>query len=307
MLFQFLRPSKKKPQEQNQMAIAPLEPTKHPIEREYCYTGQNACQNNKFSETNQQNLEWIENMISLSAYMREMNACINGTKKSNRPEPSTVNGMKCAHHTLFGHVYDWAGQYRECRIAGRGQSHLDTEFVANEMQRLSDSIRKTPLTRKTDAKTIAHELQEFCTQFNYIHPFVNGNGRTQMLLSVQLAKSAGYDLFLTPDDIALFDKARTSMYAGDSSPLEEIIASRLFREDDPSDLHQALKKGVAEKHAELPSEDDLIRGSGNIGYAILIHDPDYPRRRATGRTMPSFIQKIIDKHTEPTEQEGPEP
>ena len=67
MLFQFLRPSKKKPQEQNQMAIAPLEPTKYPIEREYCYTGQNACLINKFSETNQQNLEWIENMISLSA------------------------------------------------------------------------------------------------------------------------------------------------------------------------------------------------------------------------------------------------
>ena len=104
----------------------------------------------------------------------------------------------CAiHRHLFQDVYPWAG---ELRTIDMRKTTPDAEFflpvamlrpaAANAFAQLREEHMLAGLAREDLIDRLAHHYD----QVNYLHPFREGNGRTQRLLWDRLAVAAGWEL-----------------------------------------------------------------------------------------------------------------
>lgn len=100
---------------------------------------------------------------------------------------------KALHRFLFSDLYAWAGQTRTVNIA-----KLGTQFCPADEIESSASRVFTRLARRKHLTNLVYEdfvdgLVDFYISTNYLHPFREGNGRTQRAFISQLAENAGYE------------------------------------------------------------------------------------------------------------------
>ena len=104
------------------------------------------------------------------------------------------------HRRLFGDVYPWAGQNRTVPIArGATGSAAPSEFMPPEQLDESLDLWAGALHAEHCLQDMGQEhfidrLGDMYAALNYIHPFREGNGRTQREFFTQLAAAAGYAL-----------------------------------------------------------------------------------------------------------------
>jgi cell filamentation protein len=101
-----------------------------------------------------------------------------------------------AHKYLFEGVYAWAGQFRKVDMA-KGNTHfLEARFLyeaVNDIQRRLDEFKSVPMGNKF---LVAQRLGDIISALNYMHPFREGNGRTQRLMLEAMARAKGFELQL---------------------------------------------------------------------------------------------------------------
>lgn len=127
------------------------------------------------------------------------------------------------HRHLFQDVYPWAGKIRTVRIFKDRSAFCYPEHIDREMRRLFAGLAKQKYLRGLNARTFAGKAAHFLAELNAIHPFREGNGRTQLSFLVILADRAGHRLTrqrFTPEAtlsgmIASFD--------GNEKPLADLI------------------------------------------------------------------------------------
>lgn len=104
---------------------------------------------------------------------------------------------RAIHHHLFQDVYDWAGQYRSVRIA-KGQSMFCyPEHIAGQMDALFLRLRAAAFEDGADRDMFVTAAADFLAELNAIHPFREGNGRTQLTFLFLLGARAGHPLDMT--------------------------------------------------------------------------------------------------------------
>jgi cell filamentation protein len=87
----------------------------------------------------------------------------------------------CAvHRHLFGDVYGWAGTYRTVRIAKGETMFCYPENIAAQMDALFGGIEGGARFRDVTPEESVTRLAGFLAELNAIHPFGEGNGRTQL-------------------------------------------------------------------------------------------------------------------------------
>jgi cell filamentation protein len=131
------------------------------------------------------------------------------------------------HHHLFQDVYDWAGEPRKIRIGKGGNWFCFPENIEAEMQRLFDALAEKDELQNLDNAEFAKQSAHFIAELNAIHPFREGNGRTQLSFLELLAARAGHPLDIqkmNPKDV--FD-AIVESFAGNEHRLEGTIAGLL--------------------------------------------------------------------------------
>lgn len=146
-----------------------------------------------------------------------------------RPLPGVYDlaHLQAFHWHIFGDVYEWAGRLRTVSI-GKGQlfclpQHLDT-FAAEVFGKL----HRNDLLRGLELDQFVDRLTEVLDDVNALHPFREGNGRTQRAFLTQLAGAAGYELRWTAMDPAENNEASRAALAGDPTGLRAMLA-RLVR------------------------------------------------------------------------------
>lgn len=123
------------------------------------------------------------------------------------------------HRHLFQDVYGWAGRYRTVRMTKDRSPFCFPENIPGEMGGLFARLRGADLLRGRDAEAFAEEGATFLAYLNAIHPFREGNGRTQLTFTALLAAQAGHSLKLSRLDPTKFLKAMIASFFGDEAPL----------------------------------------------------------------------------------------
>jgi cell filamentation protein len=86
---------------------------------------------------------------------------------------------RAIHHHLFQDVYEWAGQTRTVRIAKAGNWFCYPEHIEGQMSALFDRLADEQHLAGLSALAFAAETAHFLAELNAVHPFREGNGRTQ--------------------------------------------------------------------------------------------------------------------------------
>ena len=106
---------------------------------------------------------------------------------------------KRIHQFLFCDLYDWAGQIRTINLSPKGTSCVPTEEIESCavacFKRLAEFSGEGMSHRE-----LAEEVAGFYHTVNMLHPFREGNGRTQRIFFTQWIRSLGYDFDLSSVD-----------------------------------------------------------------------------------------------------------
>jgi cell filamentation protein len=131
------------------------------------------------------------------------------------------------HWYLFQDVYEWAGEYRLDGIAKHpDEPFLPPELIPSRMEQFDGQL--------SDAASMRTDPREFLTQqfavLNAIHPFMEGNGRTQREFWRQFAGEHGVELdWRNATTVENHHAARRSML-GDLRPLRALIEKVMVAE-----------------------------------------------------------------------------
>ena len=101
---------------------------------------------------------------------------------------------KAVYHFLFSDLYDWAGQSRTVNLSKKGTDFCPAEEIEPQAKLIFDRLKEQNYFKGLPHDAFVEEITDFYCTTNYLHPFREGNGRTQRAFLTQLIRSAGYDL-----------------------------------------------------------------------------------------------------------------
>jgi len=187
------------------------------MDHPYCYPGTDVYRNK----------ENLRDKDELEAFERQHSADRLLTRPHNLP--LTVNGYREIHRYILQDVYDW--EYRTV-TTGRGAPFCKAEFIDAEMNKRFAAINAEDNLRDLAPERFAARTAEHSCELNAIHPFLDGNGRTQRAFLELLAEQAGHRIDLARiDPEARNEAAKVSYHTQDYRPMRDIIGGALVERE----------------------------------------------------------------------------
>ena len=138
-----------------------------------------------------------------------------------------LDHLKAIHKHLFQDVYAWAGRTRTVELAkGGDQFHL-VAYIETGMADIHRRLVQRKFLEGLTAETFAREAAQIIGDLNYLHPFREGNGRTQLQYLKQLATRAGHDIDLTRLQRKQWLDASRAAQHTNYEPMRQAIAGAL--------------------------------------------------------------------------------
>jgi cell filamentation protein len=140
--------------------------------------------------------------------------------------------LKAIHRHLFSDVYDWAGEFRTINIGKGGtmfahHGHLESA-AAPIFKRLAAESHLAGL----DPEQFSARAAFYLGELNALHPFREGNGRTQREFISHVAQASGYYVAWEATTQAIILEASIRSFKGDTAQLATLIRENLKALDD---------------------------------------------------------------------------
>ena len=136
----------------------------------------------------------------------------------------TSSNLLDIHKYLFQDIYSWAGKLRTVEISKGGKPFFPLSHFYNAFKYIDSLIIEYRKISKDDKKQLAHKLAEILDNINYLHPFREGNGRTQREFLRLLATEKGLLLNLNPPDNAnIYEQYMSGTTNGNVEQLATLI------------------------------------------------------------------------------------
>lgn len=97
------------------------------------------------------------------------------------------------HKFIFREIYFWAGQLRTVNIA-KGNQFCNCMYIEPGFNSIYEKLVKDQFLLTVPPDMICEKLAFYLGEINVIHPFREGNGRTQRVFIQYLAQVAGYSV-----------------------------------------------------------------------------------------------------------------
>jgi len=124
------------------------------------------------------------------------------------------------HKYIFQDVYEWAGKKRTVEISKDGRQFFPISHFGTAFSYIDKLVAEYRSVDRNDKKAIAKKHTEILDNMNYLHPFREGNGRTQREFLRTLALENGYILNLNPPDNAdVYERYMNGTIEGDVDKL----------------------------------------------------------------------------------------
>jgi len=113
-----------------------------------------------------------------------------------------LDHLRAIHRYLFQDVFDWAGEIRTVEMSKDDSVFQFRDYIGTGMADVHRRLADADFLRGLSAQEFAARVAVIVGDINYVHPFREGNGRTQLQYLKLLAAQAGHRLDLTRLDPA---------------------------------------------------------------------------------------------------------
>ena len=182
----------------------------------YCYGGTTVLKNKL----------GIKDPNTLEAFELEMS-----TLRAAEPLPDggfDVGHYLRVHHHLFQDVYDWAGNPRTIQTAKGGNLFCLPAYIEAELNKLFATLDKDPGSWAETPQEFVTMVANFLAELNAIHPFREGNGRSQLAFVHLLGEAAHCPFDLSRVRRDTFLPAMIASFHLELGPLKAELASLLI-------------------------------------------------------------------------------
>lgn len=137
--------------------------------------------------------------------------------------------LQAIHAYIFQDVYDWEGKIRTVDIA-KGNTFCNVRFISSQADVIFSKLKEEYYLAGLEEYMFTKRLAYYFSEINALHPFREGNGRSQREFIRSLALKNGYLIY--------FEKA---------SKEEMLIASKKSFMRDYEDMEKIMAKCIKKK------------------------------------------------------------
>ena len=139
-----------------------------------------------------------------------------------------LDHLKAIHAFIFQDVYTWAGELRQVDIIKDASRFAHFAFLEGQADRLFTNLSQENYLRGLTLEQFATRAAYFLGELNVLHPFREGNGRTQRMFISALARKVSFLIdWTTVSEEQMKSASILSLFRADNSELEAILLSAL--------------------------------------------------------------------------------
>jgi cell filamentation protein, protein adenylyltransferase len=136
--------------------------------------------------------------------------------------------LKAIHAFTFQDVYAWAGELRQVDIIKDASRFAHFAFLEGQANKLFANLSQENYLQGLSLEQFAARAAYYLGELNVLHPFREGNGRTQRLFISALARDAGFQIaWTTVSEEQMKSASILSLFRADNSELETILLNAL--------------------------------------------------------------------------------
>jgi cell filamentation protein len=222
--------------------------------------------------------------------------------------------LRAIHRHLFQDVYEWAGRTRDEPVLlsdgtiatepvmrkQDGADFLIGRFIPGALDDLAKQLREADYLHGLSREDFAARAADIMAGLNAIHPFREGNGRTQRAFVGELAKQAGHSL-----DFTVVSKERmiqASIAANDHG--DPTVMRRMFREISDPLRTDALRAAIAFFEAQGFPWNDRYLATTEPGHRVELTMAGIAGAHFMGRTRSQILIGNTSDLPDPHPQSG---
>jgi len=160
------------------------------MDKKYCYPGSDVLIN-KLGIQDEQKLHIIERQLTSQNDIELKLKPIKGS--------FDLKHLQAINKAIFGDIYLWAGKLRDVNIAKTRMFCL-SQHIPTMADDIFSKLKNDKFLDGLEKSDFIDKLSYYMGEVNALHPFREGNGRTQRHFFTQLAEGAGYSLDFSKTD-----------------------------------------------------------------------------------------------------------
>ena len=174
---------------------------------------------NKFDIRDEEKLNEVESVLTSARYAEWLNT----------PQLNSLDfeHYKAIHKYLFSDLYNWAGQIRTVNISKKGTKFTSADDIETQAALIFKRLKNCNYFKGLAHNEFVNEIVDFYCITNALHPFREGNGRTQRVFITQLIRNAGYDINFADMDTELLMIATIQSSQGVTDVLKQLFCESI--------------------------------------------------------------------------------
>jgi cell filamentation protein len=131
--------------------------------------------------------------IGLSEFEGFLMTEISLTESLSSRTKFSVNYIKKLHKLSLGHLYTFAGKFRDVNMSKGGFPFAAAKFLPQTMQDFENKILSGLPNKYSSKDALIKDVAKVHGELLVIHPFREGNGRTARILANLMVRKQGYE------------------------------------------------------------------------------------------------------------------
>ncbi|MCC6856345.1 MAG: Fic family protein [Microbacteriaceae bacterium] len=150
------------------------------------------------------------------------------------PEPPGFDYLRTIHREMFGSLLHWAGELRETDVqaTGTGIAYARPEYISDSLHSLFRKLERENFLSGLDSSAFTDRLADRWGELSAIHPFRDGNTRSQSAYISAIAERTGHPIDWTSIDVPTLRNLRLVAVAGRHEPLAGYLRDHLVSSTD---------------------------------------------------------------------------
>lgn len=151
-------------------------------DRIYCYPDSDVLKN-RMGVRDSERLSRLERRLTMLRLLELIDKPIRGK--------FDLKHLQAIHKYIFQDVYEWAGEIRKVDIA-KGNMFCNVRFLSSQAAEIFGKLKEEDYLQGLEEEDFIRQMAYYFSEINALHPFREGNGRSQREFIRCLALHNGY-------------------------------------------------------------------------------------------------------------------